>query len=69
MEKAGRNGKERAGVAGTEGGRSPTGVPPTTAAAADLGAGVAEAAAGADVIPAVDPAVPEKPVRRRFTAE
>ena len=60
---------EEAVVGGTEGGRSPTGVPPTTAAAADLGAGVAEAAAGADVIPVVDPAVPEKPVRRRFTAE
>jgi transposase len=42
------------GVGGTEGGRSPTGVPPTTPAAA---AGVPE------------PAVPEKPVRRRFTAE
>jgi len=47
---------------GTEGGRSPTGVPPATAAAPE-GAG----AGNGQPIP--DPAVPEKPVRRRFTAE
>jgi len=32
METAGRNGKELAGVAGTEGGCGPTGVPATPAA-------------------------------------
>jgi transposase-like protein len=47
-------------VGGTEGGRSPTGVPPTT---------VAAASPGADGQGVADPAVPEKPVRRRFTAE
>jgi transposase len=60
MGKAGMLGTEQAVVGGTEGGRSPTGVPPTTAApgaAADNGQ------------PMPDPAVPEKPVRRRFTAE
>jgi len=49
---------------GTEGGRSPTGVPPATAAAAGSGA---PATGNGNPIP--DPAVPEKPVRRRFTAE
>jgi len=47
-------------VGGTEGGPGPTGVPPTTAAAAG-------AASNGHKRP--DPAVPEKPVRRRFTAE
>jgi transposase-like protein len=51
-------------VGGTEGGRSPTGVPPTTSAAAAPGGTV-----DADGKPIPDPAVPEKPVRRRFTAE
>jgi len=60
---------EQAVVGGTEGGRSPTGVPPTTAAAAILGAYVPEAPAAAAAKPIPDPAVPEKPVRRRFTAE
>jgi len=55
-------GMEGAVAGGTEGGRSPTGVPPATAAAAE-GAG----AGNGQPIP--DPAVPEKPVRRRFTAE
>ncbi len=49
---------------GTEGGRSPTGVPPATAAAA--GPGCPGAGNGK---PIPDPAVAEKPVRRRFTAE
>jgi transposase-like protein len=49
---------------GTEGGRSPTGVPPATAAVAALGA---TAAGNGRLIP--DPAVLEKPERRRFTAE
>ncbi len=58
-------GPERGAVGGTEGGRSPTGVPPTApAAAADPGA---LAAGNGKPIP--DPAVPEKPVRRRFTTE
>jgi transposase-like protein len=51
-------------VGGTEGGRSPTGVPPTTAAAAVLGL---PAAGNGKLIP--DPVVLEKPVRRRFLAE
>jgi len=55
-------GMEEAVVGGTEGGRSPTGVPPTTAAAA-------RATAAGNSKPIPDPAVPEKPVRRRFTAE
>jgi len=59
-------GMEQAVVAGgTEGGRSPTGVPPATTAAAaapeGLGAGNGK--------PTPDPAVSEKPVRRRFLAE
>jgi transposase len=64
MEKARMLGMEQAVVGGTEGGRSPTGVPPTTAAAAALGGGVT-----GNRKPMPDPAVPEKPVRRRFTAE
>jgi transposase-like protein len=56
-------GMEEAVSGGTEGGRSPTGVPPDTAAAA-LGL---PAAGNGKLIP--DPAVLEKPVRRRFTAE
>jgi transposase-like protein len=60
-------GTELAAVGGTEGGRSPTGVPPT--AAADPGVGVWEAAVAADAQPLPDPAVPERPVRRRFTGE
>jgi transposase-like protein len=61
--------REQGVVGGTEGGRSPTGVPPTTAAAAAPGGGVsaAPAAGHAKLLP--DPAVPEKPLRRRFTAE
>jgi len=52
-------------VGGTEGGRSPTGVPPTTTAAA---AAIGIPAAGdRKLIP--DPVVLEKPVRRRFLAE
>ena len=65
MEKARMLGIEQVVVGGTEGGRSPTGVPPTTTAAA---AGPGGPAAG-NGTPMPDPAVPEKPVRRRFTAE
>ena len=64
MEKARMLGTEQVVVGGTEGGRSPTGVPPTTTAAAVLGL---PAAGNGEPIP--DPAVAEKPVRRRFTAE
>jgi transposase len=60
MGKTRLSGMEETVVGGTEGGRSPTGVPPTTVAAADPGA-------NGQNIP--DPAVPERPVRRRFTAE
>lgn len=55
---------EQVVVGGTKGGRSPTGVPPTTAAAAAPGS----PSAGSGM-PIPDPAVTEKPVRRRFTAE
>src|SRR5271165_7604247 len=54
-------GMEQVVAGGTEGGRSPTGVPPATAAPG------APAIGNGKSIP--DPAVPEKPVRRRFTAE
>jgi transposase len=65
MERTRMLGTERGAVGGTEGGRSPTGVPPTApAAAADPGA---LAAGNGKPIP--DPAVPEKPVRRRFAAQ
>ena len=49
---------------GTEGGRSPTGVPPAPAAVAATGV---PATGNGKLLP--DPAVLEKPVRRRFTAE
>ena len=61
MEKARMLGMEGTVVGGTEGGRSPTGVPPTTAAPGTAGG------SNGRLLP--DPAVPEKPVRRRFTAE
>jgi transposase len=64
MEKARMLGMDQGVVGGTEGGRSPTGVPPTTPAAAVPGG-----AAAGNGTPIPDPAVPEKPVRRRFTAE
>jgi transposase-like protein len=57
-------GMEEVVAGGTEGGRSPTGVPPATAAAA---ATAGPATGNGKLIP--DPAVLEKPVRRRFTAE
>ena len=56
-------GMEEVVAGGTEGGRSPTGVPPATAAAAGPGCH------GTGNGPVPDPAVAEKPVRRRFTAE
>ena len=64
MEKARMLGMEEAVAGGTEGGRSPTGVPPTTTAPVAQGA---PAAGNGKPIP--DPAVLEKPTRRRFTAE
>jgi len=64
MEKARMLGTEQVVVGGTEGGRSPTGVPPTTTAPVAQGA---PAAGNGKPIP--DPAVLEKPTRRRFTAE
>ena len=64
MENTRMLGMEKAVAGGTEGGRSPTGVPPTTTAAAGQGG---PAAGTGKLIP--DPAVAEKPVRRRFTAE
>ncbi len=64
MEKSRMLGMEEAVVAGTEGGRSPTGVPATTAATAATGGPAAD---NGRAVP--DPAVLERPVRRRFTAE
>ena len=61
MDKARTFGMDAVMAGGTEGGRSPTGVPPATAALGAPGAGNGKR------IP--DPAVLEKPVRRRFTAE
>jgi transposase len=69
MEKARMLGTEQAVVGGTEGGRSPTGVPPTPAAAAAPGVCVPRTPAASNGKPMPDPAVLEKPVRRRFTAE
>ena len=64
MEKARMLGIDEAVAGGTEGGRSPTGVPPATAAATGRGGPIA---GNGKSIP--DPGVPERPVRRRFTAE
>src|SRR5271166_3481995 len=64
MEKARMLGTDGAVAGGTEGGRSPTGVPPATAAATGRGEPIA-----GNGQPIPDPGVPEKPVRRRFTAE
>ena len=69
MEKARMLGMEEAVAGGTEGGRSPTGVPPATAAAAAVGGGGPGAPATGNGKSIPDPAVSEKPVRRRFTAE
>ncbi len=61
-------GKREWGGGGGGGGGGPgPGAPPAPAATAGACVPQAPAAAGAKPIP--DPAVPEKPVRRRFTAE
>ena len=67
MERTRMLGLEEAVAGGTEGGRSPTGVPPATAAAAAPGSG--QPGCPGNGMPVPDPAVSEKPVRRRFTAE
>ena len=64
MDKARMLGMEEVVAGGTEGGRSPTGVPPATVAVAATGG---PTAGNGKLIP--DPVVLEKPVRRRFTAE
>ena len=64
MEKARMLGTDEAVAGGTEGGRSPTGVPPATAGVTGPGGPVA-----GNGKPIPDPGVLEKPVRRRFTAE
>jgi len=69
MEKARMLGMEQAVAGGTEGGRSPTGVPPATAAASAPGGSGPGAPVPGNGKPVPDPAVPEKPVRRRFPAE
>jgi len=61
-------GMEETVADGTEGGRSPTGVPSATAAAVSGGSGPGALAPG-NGKPIPDPAVLEKPVRRRFGAE
>ena len=68
MENQRMLGTQEAVVGGTEGGLGPTGVPPTTAAAAGSG-GSGSRAGSANGQQRPDPAVPEKPVRRRFDAE
>ena len=68
MDKARMLGMEEAVAGRTEGGRSPTGVPPATAAAAAPGGDRKSPVTGnGRLLP--DPAVLEKPERRRFTAE
>jgi len=67
MEKARMMRREESWAGGTEGGRSPTEVPPAHAAARGGGGPGAATPAARKSIP--DPAVPERPVRRRFTAE
>jgi len=57
-----------AGLGGTEGGRRPTGVPPSPAAAAGAGAGPAKDRL-LDALAAPRIEVREQPVRRRFTAD
>ncbi len=64
MFKARTLGMDQGVVGGTEGGRSPTGVPPTTN---ELAAAPPPTDGNSRPIP--DPAVPEKPERRRFSAE
>ena len=66
MEKTWVSGEQQGEAGGTEGGRSPTGVPPASAAAATGGGPQAAPGNGR---PMADPAVAEKPVRRRFPAE
>jgi len=61
MEKARMLGIEQVMMGGTEGGPGPTGVPPIAAVATSPAAG--------NGTPMPDPAVLEKPVRRRFTVE
>lgn len=65
MERTRMLGTARGAVGGTEGGRSPTEVPPT-APAGDAPGGPP---AGSGKRAVLDPAVSERPVRRRFTAE
>jgi transposase len=62
MEEARMLGMEGAVAGGTEGGRSPTGVPPAAAAAP-------QGVAAGNGKPIPDSAVSERPERRRFTAE
>jgi len=64
MENARMLGTEQVMAGGTEGGRSPTGVPPAITAAAGPGCAVA----GNGTL-GPDPAVLEKPERRRFLVE
>ena len=64
MDKARMLGMEEVVAGGTEGGRSPTGVPPATASVAATGGPATD-----NGMPIPDPAVLEKPVRRRFLVE
>lgn len=56
------------GLGGTEGDRRSTGVPPSPTAAADQGVAPSQARS-IDIAATPDPEVPEKPARRRFTAD
>ena len=62
-------GMEEAVAGGTEGGRSPSEVPPATVAASALGGSGPGAPAAGNGKPIPDPAVLEKPVRRHFGVE
>jgi len=68
MEKHEMLGTPEAVVGGMEGGPGPTGIPPTTAAAERAGGSGPRASSG-NGRQRPDPAVPEKPLRRRFDAE
>lgn len=69
MRKVLRKDVPAVGLGGTEGDRRSTGVPPRPTAAADDQGVRPSQARSVDGPTTPDPEVPEKPVRRRFTAE
>jgi transposase len=68
MRKVMRKEVPAVGLGGTEGDRRSTGVPPSPTAAANQGVGPSQARS-IDISATPSPEVPEKPVRRRFTAD